>query len=104
MDQALRSKNTNARRTRFCSNKPKFARSVGLAALRWLLSGYGYDLTAQDVVEALDHTLAAARHNGTEADTVHRIQQLIDQHPGAVHAFTAQLRRKLDESAKAFAP
>ena len=88
----------------FAATKPEFARSVGLAALRWLLSGYGYDLTAQDVVEALDHTLAAARHNGTEADTVHRILQLIDQHPGAVHAFSAQLRRKLDEAAKACAP
>ena len=88
----------------FGASKPEFARSVGLAALRWLLSGYGYEVTAQDAVDALNHTLAAARHNGTEADTVHRIQRLIDQHPGAVHAFSAQFRQKLDEAAKAYAP
>src|SRR5215472_9958329 len=64
----------------FAASKPEFARSVGLAALQWLLCGYGYELTAQDVVDALNHTLEAARHNGTEADTVRRIQLLVDQH------------------------
>jgi hypothetical protein len=49
----------------FAASKPEFARSVGLAALQWLLCGYGYELTAEDVVDALSHTLEAARHNGT---------------------------------------
>ena len=81
----------------FAASKPEFARSVGLAALQWLLCGYGYELTAQDVVDALSHTLEAARHNGTEADTVRRIQLLVDQHPRAERTIVALLRRRLDE-------
>ena len=81
----------------FAASKPEFARSVGLAALQWLLCGYGYELAAQDVVDALNYTLEAARHNGTEADTVRRIQLLVDQHPGAERYIIALLRRRLDE-------
>src|SRR5215475_5492476 len=87
----------------FAASKPEFARSVGLAALRWLLGGCGYELTAQDVVDALNHTLEAARHNGTEADTVRRIQLLVDQHPRAERTIVALLRRRLDEVTKSSA-
>jgi hypothetical protein len=87
----------------FAARKPEFARSVGLAALQWLLCGYGYELTAQDVVDALSHTLEAARHNGTEADTVRRIQLLVDQHPRAERTIVALLRRRLDEVTKSSA-
>jgi hypothetical protein len=81
----------------FAASKPDFARSVGLAALQWLLRGYGYELTAQDAIDALRHTLEAARHNGTEADTMRRIQMLVDQHPTAERTIVALLRRRLDE-------
>ena len=87
----------------FAASKPEFARSVGLAALQWLLCGYGYELTARDVVDALNHTLEAARHDGTEADTVRRIQLLVDQHPRAERTFIALLRRRLDEVTKSSA-
>jgi hypothetical protein len=86
----------------FAASKPDFARSVGLAALQWLLCGYGYELT-RDVVDALSHTLEAARHNGTEADTVRRIQLLVDQHPRADRTIVALLRRRLDEVNKSSA-
>ena len=88
----------------FAISKPEFARSVGLAALRWLLSGHGYDVTAQDAVEAFNQTLAAALHNGTEVDTVQRIQRLIEQYPGAEHTFCAVLRQRLHEATKSSAP
>jgi hypothetical protein len=81
----------------FAASQPDFARSVGLAALQWLRRGYGYELAAQDAVDALRHTLEAARHNGTEANTERRIQLLVEQHPGAEHAIVALLRRRLDE-------
>ncbi len=84
----------------FAASKPEFARSVGLAALQWLLRGYGYEPTAQDVVDALNHTLEATRHNGTEADTVRRIQLLVDQHPRAERTIVALLCRRLDELTK----
>ena len=87
----------------FAASKPDFARSVGLAALQWLLRGYGYELTAQDAVDALRHTLEAARHNGTEADAVRRIQLLVDQHPRADRTIVALLRRRLDEVNKSSA-
>lgn len=40
---------------------------VALAAPQWPLCGYGYEFTVQDVVDALNHTLEAARHDGTKA-------------------------------------
>ena len=84
----------------FAVSKPEFARSVGLAALQWILRGYGYDLTPQHVVDALSYTLEAARRHGTEADTVHTIKLLVDQHPTADHIVVALLRRRLDELMK----
>jgi hypothetical protein len=81
----------------FAHSNPEFARVVGLAALKWLLCGYGYDLTTRDVVDALDHTLEAARNNGSKADTLCTIRQLVDQHQSADHTTVALLRRKLDE-------
>jgi hypothetical protein len=84
----------------FAASKPEFAHSVGLAALQWLLCGYGYELTTRDVVDALSHTLQAARHNGTEADAVRSIQLLVDQHPRADRAIVALLRGRLDEMTK----
>jgi hypothetical protein len=81
----------------FSASKPDFAGAAGLAALRWLLSGYGYDLTARDAIDALNHTLEAARHHGTVANTVRMIQLLVDQHPRADHTFIALLRQRLAE-------
>ena len=87
----------------FSASKPDFASAAGLAALRWLLSGYGYELTARDVVDALNHTLEAARYHGTEANIVRMIQLLVDQHPTADHTSIALLRQRLAEVAKSSA-
>jgi hypothetical protein len=84
----------------FSASKPDFASAVGLAALRWLLSGYGYDLTARDAVDAFNHTFEAARRHGAEANTVRMVQLLIEQHPGADRTFIALLRQRLAELAK----
>jgi hypothetical protein len=81
----------------FAAINPEFARSVGLAALQWLLRGHGYDLTAQDAVDALNRTVEAARRNGTASDTVRTIQLLVDQHPRADHTIITVLRHRLDE-------
>ena len=84
----------------FAATNPEFARSAGLAALQWILRGHGYDLTSQHVADALSHTLDAARHQGTEAETVRMIKLLVDQHPAADHAIIAMLRRRLDDLTK----
>ena len=88
----------------FATIKPEFARSVGLAALQWLLRGHGYDVTALDAADALRHTLEAAGHSGTEADTVRRIQQLIDQHPNADRTIISVMQLTVAEMTKASAP
>jgi hypothetical protein len=87
----------------FATSKPEFARAVGLAALQWLLRGHGYDATAKDAVDALNQTLEAARHGGTEADSVRRIQLLVDQHPRADSTIIAALRGRLDQVTKSTA-
>ncbi len=43
---------------------PAFALEVGLAALRWLGEGYGYEITADDVWAAYSHTIRAAERLG----------------------------------------
>ena len=84
----------------FAATQPEFALLAGLAALQWMLRGYGYDLATQHVVDALNHTMEAARHHGAEVDTVRRIQLLVDQHPRAEIAIVTPLRRRLDELMK----
>jgi hypothetical protein len=86
-------------------NQPdgRISLAIGLAALQWLLRGHGYELTTQDVVDAFSHTMAAARHNGTEADTLRRIQLLVDQHPGAERTIITLLSQRLDGVTKSSA-
>ena len=43
----------------FAQTNPAFAVEAGLAALRWLVQGYGYEVTALDVRAAYSHTLTA---------------------------------------------
>jgi len=79
----------------FAATQPDFACTVGLAALHWLLRGYGYEIAPQDIVDALNNTLEAARHNGTEADMIRRIGQIVEQHPRADPTTVALLRQRL---------
>jgi hypothetical protein len=44
-----------------------------MAALRWLVEGCGYEVTANDVNEAYDYTMQAAANAGTESRTRGRI-------------------------------
>ena len=55
---------------------PAFAVEAGLAALRWLAAGYGYDITSADVYAACEYTLEAADHAGTGAETEHRVREI----------------------------
>lgn len=44
----------------FARTNPAFAVEAGLAALRWLVRGYGYEVTSVEVRAAYSHTLTAA--------------------------------------------
>lgn len=54
-----------------------FARSAGLTALRWLSLGHGYEISANDVKQAFDYTMRAARNTERERDTVREIRRMM---------------------------
>ena len=62
----------------FAATHPAFAVEAGLAALRWLVLGYGYEITSTDVWAAYTNTIKAAS-NAPAADEIRiRIRALID--------------------------
>ena len=61
----------------FAATQPRFAVEAGLAALRWITAGYGYEITGVDVLAACASTLAAARNGGWIDEIEGRIRALI---------------------------
>ena len=59
------------------ATNPRFAVEAGVAALRWLVEGYGYDITGMDVWAAYDHTMQAAESAGCKPETFERIRELV---------------------------
>lgn len=57
--------------------EPRFAVEAGMAALRWLVEGYGYEITGLDVWAAYSHTLKAAEKAGCRPETFERIRRLV---------------------------
>lgn len=80
----------------FQTKNPPFAVNAGLAALRWLSKGYGYDITTVDLIDAYTHTMAAAAN----ADCVNQVRQrLLDllatpQQPGG-ELFKSVIERRI---------
>lgn len=70
--------------------KPAFAVEAGLAALRWLVHGYGYEIAPLDVRAAYSHTLTAAANAGVEGAVRNRIRALFDS-PAARSGFVASV-------------
>ncbi len=56
---------------------PHFALEVGIAALRWLIAGYGYDITGLDVLDPYRFALEAATNIGCLHDTKDRIRKMV---------------------------
>lgn len=65
----------------FGEKQPTFAVGAGLLAIRWLVAGYGYEITAADVRDAFDATLAAAERLGLVTDVKERMRQLVADEP-----------------------
>jgi len=61
----------------FEGKKPQFALEAGMAALRWLVDGYGYEITSLDVLNAYAHTTKAAENAGLAEETQKRIRDLV---------------------------
>jgi hypothetical protein len=73
----------------FAEREPSFALGAGLAALRWLTHGHGYEISSIDVWGAYHSTLKAAEHLGTLNDTKQSIRQLVGREP--VGGFVRQI-------------
>jgi hypothetical protein len=56
---------------------PGFAIEAGMAALRWLAEGYGYEVTSVDAIDAYAHTVKAAEKAGSKPKTLKRIKELL---------------------------
>jgi hypothetical protein len=61
----------------FIDKNPVFALQAGLAALRWLAAGYGYEITGVDVWAAYSHTINAAERIGRRDEVRERIRALV---------------------------
>jgi hypothetical protein len=61
----------------FAEREPGFAHGAGLAALRWLTLGYGYEIAAFDVWGAYHSILKAAEHLGTVSESKQDVRQLV---------------------------
>lgn len=61
----------------FAETQPGFAIEAGMAALRWLVAGYGYEITGADVWSAYNYTMKAATQQGSAAATRERIRELV---------------------------
>ncbi len=74
----------------FAEKNPAFAVEAGLAALRWIIHGYGFEITGADVWAAYSHTIKAAANVDGGHDIRHRILALIDS-AGARGGFVARI-------------
>jgi len=58
-------------------SNPAFAMRAGITALRWMLGGYGYDLTGADVLGAFHFMIESAARLGQQDDAVAALRELM---------------------------
>ena len=80
----------------FQEKEPGFAIEAGMTALRWLVEGYGYEITGADVLAAYSHTLKAAGHAGLTDQTRARIRDLVSRETSGERFVTQVLDRYLE--------
>ena len=87
---------TLARASRdFAERNPRFALEAGMAALHWLFEGYGYEVTAGDMLEAYTHTLEAAERLGCAEATRQRVMELVSAEADGERFVTRVLGHRL---------
>ena len=66
----------------FADGQPDFAVAAGLAALRWISRGHGYDITGLDVLDAYSAVMLAAEKAGLDGQQVKaQIVELLSSAP-----------------------
>ena len=79
----------------FVFKQPSFALHCGFAALKWLVEGYGYDITSADVWEAYRRTMEAAGNLGEVEKTQKAIRDLVARETFGGCFVTGVLRQEL---------
>jgi hypothetical protein len=79
----------------FAEKRPEFAIEAGLAALRWLVDGYGYEIIGADVWAAYAHTAKAAEKAGRTEEVRGRIRALVASETYGERFVTRILGREL---------
>jgi hypothetical protein len=79
----------------FEEKNPTFALEAGMAALRWMVEGYGYEITGADVIAAYSHAMKAAEHAGVVEETRARIRALASRETFGERFVTRILGRDL---------
>lgn len=79
----------------FEQKNPAFAIEAGMTALRWLVEGYGYDITSLDVLAAHMHTMKAADNGGCAEATRQRVRELVATESFGERFVTQVLGRQL---------
>ncbi len=79
----------------FAARRPEFAVEAGLAALRWLVEGHGYEITGADVWSAYTNTMKAAEQAGRAGEVRDRIRRLVASETDERRFVTRVLGREL---------
>ena len=79
----------------FAEKNPAFAVEAGVAALRWIAGGYGFEITGGDTLDAYTQTMKAAHNDGREDEVEQRIRHLVSKETGAGDFVMQALRRQL---------
>jgi hypothetical protein len=79
----------------FAEENPAFAVEAGFAALRWLVEGYGYEITGAHVWVAYHRTLAAAEALGRREEVRGRIRALVATEASGERFVSTVLGREL---------
>jgi hypothetical protein len=79
----------------FVDRRPAFAVDAGLAALRWLVGGYGYEIAGADVWAAYANTMKAAEKAGRTEEVREQIRVLVATETYGERFVTRILAREL---------
>jgi hypothetical protein len=70
----------------FAETEPPFAVAAGLAALRWIFAGHGYEITDTEIQDAYQATITASSNAGIDSQQINvDVRKLLDEHAGSRH-------------------
>ena len=78
--------------------RPDFAIEAGMAALRWICEGYGYEITSLDILEAYRYTMEAAANAGKGPETLERVRRLAASKSPSARFVAEALRKELQRA------